>query len=157
MGEKKGNFCFQKSPCRWQGLSWTEWAGQTRCPRPGPGIHAGMRMGSQALSDALAVSPGISPLTIKYIWSPRVTGEATGRLLAWPTGPDSLAVGVAGQSLAKEGSGIALETSWDWEGAGRTVVLPALGTLCPAQRWGSWACPFWTTQGRRSREPIGQG
>lgn len=136
MGEKKGNFCFQKSPCRWQGLSWTEWAGQTRCPRPGPGIHAGMRMGSQALSDALAVSPGISPLTIKYIWSPRVTGKLLAGCLPGPLGLTAWLWGWQGCPWRRRGVALHLRRLGIGKGpAGPWCCLPS--ALCAPHRGGA--------------------
>lgn len=75
-----------------------------------------------ALSAALAVRLGTSPLTIKYIWSPRVLGEATAGLsslaprpcLLSPTAP--LRQGWAALGQGGEGVIIALETFEKQEG-----------------------------------------
>ena len=78
-----------------------------------------------ALSTALAVRLGTSPLTIKYIWSPRVLGEATAGLsslaprpcLLGPTAP-------LRQGWAKEGKGSSLHLRHLRSRRG-TVALPS--------------------------------
>lgn len=67
--------------------------------------------GPLALSDALAVRLGTSPLTIKYIWSPRVLGEATAGLSSLAPGPVCLAQrprGAGRAALSKGGTGPSL-------------------------------------------------
>lgn len=90
-----------------------------RCAALGPSPGAGQGHGGPpALSDALAARFGTSPLTIKYIWSPRMLGEATGRLLDFAVaqtpcllGPDRLAACAGtGCPWPGRGGGIALDT-----------------------------------------------
>lgn len=71
--------------------------------------------GSLALSTVLAVKLGTSPLTIKYILSPRVLGEASAglsRLAPWPSLLGSTALlwrGRAALGKGEKGVIIALE------------------------------------------------
>lgn len=68
-----------------------------------------------ALCNALAVRLGTSPLTIKYIWSPRTLGEATAGLSSLALRPCLLGLAPLWQGQAALGKGgkgvvIALET-----------------------------------------------
>lgn len=77
-----------------------------------------------ALSTALAVRLGTSPLTIKYIWSPRVLGEATAGLSSLAPRPCLL------------GPTAPLQQGWAKEGKGSSLHLRHLRS-----RRGQWRCP----------------
>lgn len=118
-----------------------------------------------ALSTALAVRLGTSPLTIKYIWSPRVLGEATAGLYSLAPRPcllgqtAPLRQGWLALGQGGEGVTIALETLEKQEGDSGAAQrggeegpsLPAPGILCPAQRWTPWVRSCWTTQSPREQ------
>lgn len=102
--------------------------------------------GSRAPSDAL-VRVGTSPLTIKYIWSPRVSGEATAGLSSLAPRPCLLrprALLWRGRLPSAKGKGSSLHLrpsrirKGQWRcpvGVGRNSFLPTPSILCPAQRW----------------------
>lgn len=100
-----------------------------RCRRTALGPVLGRVAGPRALSDALAVRFGTTPLTIKYIWSPRVLGEATAGLSGVAPRPCLLGpmACVAGQAaLGKGGPGSSLHLRHFRFRKG-TVALPSGG------------------------------